>query len=299
MKVILTGSLGNISKPLAIELVNKGHDITVISSNAEKQNDIEALGATAKIGSLEDVSFLTESFTGADAIYCMIPPSYYTNAALNQLEFYQKIGSNYAEAIQKSGVIKVIHLSSTGAHLSKGSGIVLGHHAVENILKELSGVAITHMRPTAFYNNLNNFIQVIKNTGNISANYGAEDKIAWASPIDIASAIAEEIVTPIVGRKIRYVASEELTCNEVAGILGVAIGKPELKWTIISNEQMQSRLEKIGMKPALATGLVEMNSSMHSGEFFQDYYLNKPTSLGKTKLIEFAKDFAKAFNQTK
>ncbi len=296
MKIIITGSLGNISKPLAQQLMQKGHQVTVISSNRNKQNDIEVLGAIAKIGSVEDISFLTETFTGADAIYCMIPPNYHSNAALNQLEFYQKIGSNYAEAIQKSGVNRVVHLSSIGAHLSENTGIILGHHAVENILKEISGVAITHMRPTAFFYNLNSFIPVIKHTGSISANYGEEDKVVWVSPLDIATAIAEEITTSLVGRKVKYVASEELTCTEVANILGAAISKPNLQWTTISNEQMQTRLEKIGLNPSLATGLVEMNASMHSGALFQDYYLNRPTTLGRTKLTEFAKDFAIAFN---
>lgn len=44
MKIVVTGSLGHISKPLTVELAEKGHTITVISSKAEKQKDIEGLG---------------------------------------------------------------------------------------------------------------------------------------------------------------------------------------------------------------------------------------------------------------
>ena len=43
MKIIVTGSLGNISKPLTKELVQKGHTVTVISSKADKQKNIETL----------------------------------------------------------------------------------------------------------------------------------------------------------------------------------------------------------------------------------------------------------------
>ncbi|MGH9359325.1 MAG: NAD-dependent dehydratase, partial [Terriglobia bacterium] len=85
----------------------------------------------------------------------------------------------------------------------------------------------------------------------------------WVSPIDIAAAVAEEITTPLVGRKIRYVASDELTCNEAASILGAAIGKPGLKWRVIPDEQMQSGLIAAGMNPTVAIGMVEMNASMH------------------------------------
>ena len=57
MKIIVTGSLGHISKPLTEELVQKGHAVTVISSKPERQKDIEALGAAAAIGTIDDVEF--------------------------------------------------------------------------------------------------------------------------------------------------------------------------------------------------------------------------------------------------
>jgi len=133
--------------------------------------------------------------------------------------------------------------------------------------------------------------------GLISSNYGAGDKLVWVSPIDIAAAIAEELVTPLVGRKVRYVASDELTGNDTASVLGAAIGKPDLKWTLISDEQMQSGLEGAGMSARNATGLVEMFASQHSGVLTGDYYLNRPTVTGKVKAVDFAKEFAAAYKQ--
>ncbi|MEG3860044.1 NAD(P)H-binding protein [Microcoleus sp. herbarium12] len=296
MKVIVTGSLGNISKPLTKDLVQKGHTVTVISSNEEKQKDIETLGATAAIGSLENVDFLAASFTDADAVYCMVPPNNYFDRNLDLLAYYRRLGNNYAQAIGQSGVKRVVNLSSIGAHLDRGSGILLGARNVEKILNELSSdVAITHIRPTSFYYNLFGYVDTIKSDGFIAANYGADDKIPWVSPIDIAAVIAEEIVTPLVGRKVRYVASEELTGNETARILGAAIGKPDLQWIIITNEQMLSGLEAAGMNPQIAAGLVEMYASLHSGLLAEDYYRNKPAVMGNVKLEDFAKEFAAAF----
>ena len=65
MKITLTGSLGNISKPLAKQLIDAGHQVTIVSSNQDKIADIETLGATAAIGSVADVDFLTKAFTAA------------------------------------------------------------------------------------------------------------------------------------------------------------------------------------------------------------------------------------------
>jgi uncharacterized protein YbjT (DUF2867 family) len=296
MKITITGSLGNISKPLTKELVEKGHNVTVISSKPEKQKDIEALGAIAAIGSMEDVRFLTASFTGADAVYSMIPPNNFFDQNLDLMAYCGRIANNYAQAIRQSGVKRLVHLSSIGAHLDKDSGLILAHRAAESILDNLSDVAVTYMRPVAFYYNLYAFLEGIKKNGVIASNYGAEDRIAWVSPIDIAAAIAEEIATPLAGRKVLYVASDEPSCNEIASTLGAAIGKPDLKWIVITDEQMQSGLESFGLPAQTAAGLVEMNASMHRGELFRDYYLNRPV-LGKVKLTDFAKEFAAAFKQ--
>jgi uncharacterized protein YbjT (DUF2867 family) len=297
MKITITGSLGHISQPLTKELVNQGHSVTVISSKPEKQKDIEAMGAIAAIGSMDDIDFLTAAFTGADAVYCMIPPNFFLDHSLDPTAYCIRIANNYAAAIKRSGVKRVVYLSSVGAHLDKGTGFILGHHYGEGILDKLSDVAITFMRPTAFYYNLYSFTDVIKMTGMIVSNYGAADKAPWVSPIDIAAAVAEEIVTPLTGRKIIYVASEELSCNEIATILGTAIGKPDLKWIVIPDEQMQSALEAAGMPAHLAAGMVELNAGHHSGALSADYYLNRPAKMGKVKLKDFAKEFAAAFAQ--
>ena len=293
MKIIITGSLGNISRPLTIELVEKGHSVTVISSKPEKQKEIESLGGKAAIGTLEDANFLAEVFRGADAVYCMIPPNHFFEP--DPIAYYRRIAGNYKQAIQQSGVKRIVHLSTYGADLEKDTGLILGSHNAEKMLNELSAVAITHMRPAYFYYNLNVFIPVIKNKGCIEANYG-EDKLVMVSPIDIADAVAEEIVKPS-GKKVRYVSSDELTGRQIADILGAAIGKPGLEWVVVSDERMQRHYESNGLPPHIATALVELFASLRSGKLAEDYHRNEPAVKGKVKFREFAKDFAAAFAQ--
>ena len=297
MNIVLTGSLGHISKPLTKILVEKGHSVTVISSKAERQKDIQALGAKAAIGTMEDADFLTTTFKGADAVYCMI--------ALGNTFFDQdfdimadtlKVGNNYRQAIRQSGVKRVVFLSSIGAHTDKGNGILGCYYHIENALNELpQDIAITFMRPAGFYYNLLSFIDTIKAQGIIATNYGGNNKKPWVSTIDIAAAVAEEIINPQPpARKIRYVASDEISSDEIAAILGEAINKPELKWLVISAEQQLNAMLTAGINPQIARGLVEMNSAINSGDLYEDYNRNKPT-LGKVKMTDFAKEFAQAF----
>lgn len=294
MRIILTGTLGNIGKPLTQALIQKGHQVIGIHHIIEKKGEIEALGATAAIGSVEDVDFLTATFAGADLIYTMVPPNYFAEPDIR--EYYRKIGNNYTQAIRHSGVKRVINLSSYGAHLDKGTGNILGAHYVENNLNELADLNITHIRPTYFYYNLLNLIPVIKATGRIYANYGGNQSFEMVSPLDIASAIADEIESTAVHRKVRYVSSDELTGDEIASVLGEAIGKPDLKWIVISDEDSLKGYRDNGLPELLSRNLVEMFSSLQSGKLAEDYRLNKPKELGKVKFTSFVKDFYTVFN---
>ena len=327
MKIIVTGSLGNISKPLTIDLVQKGHQVIVITSKQEKKNEIEALGATAAVGSIEDVAFLTKTFTGADAVYTMMPPFNSKFAELpnfNAREEAKRLCANYVNAIKASGVKRIVHLSSIGAHLEKGNGVLAFHFYAEQTFKQLAAdIAITFMRPVGFYYNLYDFMDIIKGQGFLKgfvgkimtlrfyglkgliqgkkglilSNYGAEDKMPWVSPLDIAAAISEELELAATGIKIRYVASEELTCNQIATIIGEAIGKPYLKWGTISDKQMMSGLKQFKVPLDVANDITEMNASMRNGGIlFNDYYKNKPVP-GKVKMKDFAKEFAVVYNQ--
>ncbi|KQS26863.1 NAD(P)H-binding protein [Dyadobacter sp. Leaf189] len=298
MKIVLTGSLGHISKPLAGTLIGNGHEVTVISSSPERQQQIEELGAKAAIGTFEDVEFLAKTFTGADAVYTMVAAHSYLSKDLDLIGFYKQLGQNYAEAIQHAGVKRVVNLSTFGAHLAEGNGILVGAYHVEQTLNALpADVSITHMRPVSFYYNLYGYVPMIKATGGIYVNYGGDSMIPWVSPFDIADAVAEELQSGFTGRNVRYVASEELTGDETARILAAALGKPDLKWVVISSEESLNNLTSVGMNPAIAAGLVEMYGALYSGLLGEDYVKNRPASMGKVKLADFAQEFAGAFRE--
>jgi len=300
MKIILTGSLGHIGRPLTQQLVQKGHDVTVISSSPERQAAIEDLGASAVIGSVEDASFITDAFKNADAVYCMIPPSGFYNPEIDTTEYYQNIVHNYTQAIQQSNIKRVVTLSGADAYLDEESNGILGiYHGVEEIFNaRISDASITFVRAVSFYTNLYGLIPMIKKRGVIATNYGGDDKKPWVSPLDIAAVIAEEITSQQPGEgKVRYVASQEISCNEIASILGEAIGKPDLEWKLIQDEEVFNSLTDTGMSPYTARIFVETQKSLQNGKIFADYYRNSPT-LGNIKMNNFAKEFADKFKVT-
>ncbi|HEV2482225.1 MAG TPA: NAD(P)H-binding protein [Puia sp.] len=256
---------------------------------------MEALGATAAIGTLQDAGFLRRVFEGADAVYLMIPPSY--TGVTDVRAYYGEIGGKYVEAIRETGVERVVFLSSMGAELDKGTGVVLGVHDVEGLLDGISGVRITHLRPGYFYYNLYNYVGQIKGLGLITDNFGGEDKLVLVPPGDIAAAAAEELVVAGAVGRIRYIASDEGEASAIARALGDAIGKPGLKWEVCSYAQRLEALQKFGVPPAFAESLVEMNASVHAGTLYRQYISLALPPTGKVRLEDFLIEFAAAYKQ--
>jgi uncharacterized protein YbjT (DUF2867 family) len=298
MKVVLTGSLGHISKPLAIQLIKQGHTVTVISSKIGRKEEVESIGATPAIGTMHDVEFLSKTFTGADVVYLMeaVGAHRFFDKDLDMFGEIVKIATSYKIAVHNSGVKKVVHLSSVGAHTDEGVGMLSFHYDAENILKELpADVSIKFMRPVGFYYNMLAFIPTIKRTGSIIQNYGGDEREPWVATVDIASTIAEEMEKPFNGRTVRYIASEELSPNEIAKIIGDAISKPDLKWQVIPDEQILNSLLSLGMNPQAAKGLTDMNASRRNSVLYEDYFRNRP-QLGKTKVSDYMKEFKAAYD---
>jgi uncharacterized protein YbjT (DUF2867 family) len=296
MNYVITGSLGHISKPVIQKLKEAGHTITVITSNQDRVKDIEALGAKAAIGSVEDAAFVAKSFAGADAVYLMIPPNWTLTGGW--LEYQQKVVHNYIDAIKTSGVKNVVLLSSVGAHMRKGSGPVDGLGYAEEKLGELKDVNVKMLRPAYFFYNLFGMAGMIKHMNILGSNFGSTDeKLAMVHTNDIADVVSEELLgLKFKGHTIRYIASDERHPEEIAEVLSKAVGKPGTPWVEFTDDQALQGMLQNNLPKTIADGYVELGMGIRSGKVQEDYWKNRPTQLGKVKLEDFAKEFVGVCN---
>ena len=279
----------------------------VVTSQATRRAEIEAMGASAAIGDLGDGDFLKATFAQADAAYCMVP--LVVSGQGDSSEAMRTVAGNYRAAIESAQVRKVVLLSGWAADL-------LSTGNLESVFDGLMKTSFTILRPASFYSNFFSSLDLIRGKGILGTflalrHYGwgflvgrrgllmgilgGDDRTVFVSPLDIAEAAAEELTTPPQpGVTIRYVGSDEMTCNEAAALLGRAIGKPYLKWVRISDRQMRQGLKMAGIPGPLAELLVEMQSLMHRGLPLRNFHANRPR-LGRIKLTDFAQEFASAY----
>lgn len=291
---VITGAAGNISAPIVKELLKKGHKVTVVGRTAANLEPLTQLGATAAIGSLEDLVFLTKTFTGADAVYTMVPPKW---DPTDWKKHIGQIGANFAAAIKTAGVKYVVNLSSVGAHLPEGCGPVSGLYRVEQALNELKDVNVLHLRPSYFYQNLFANLGLIKQAGIMGSNFSTDEgRFPIVDPSDIAAVATEALLAlDFKGHTYRYIASEETGTDAIAKAIGANIGKNDLPWVTFTDEQALGGMIQAGLHPEVAKNYTEMGAALNSGIMLEDYWKNKPATLGKVKLNDFAAQFAHAY----
>jgi uncharacterized protein YbjT (DUF2867 family) len=294
MNYAITGSTGHISLPVIKQLVAAGHSVKVITSNANRAHEIEALGATAAVGPVQNAEFLKQAFAGADAVYTMVPPMW---QPVNWKAEIGAVGKNYAEAIKANQVKWVVNLSSIGAHLPDGCGPVSGLYLVEQALNELTNTNVLHVRPGYFFNNLLANIGLIRQTGILGSNNGPDTRYILSDTNDIAKVIGEALLhTDFKGHSVKYTSSDERTAKEIATVIGAAIGKPELLWVEFTDEQSLAGMLGAGLSQEIAANYTQMGAALRQGKMQEDYIARQVQPTGAVKLEDFANTFAVAYN---
>ncbi len=292
--LVITGATGKTGSKLAEILLEKGHKIRVIGRDAGKLKAFTQKGAEAAVGDVADKTFLTKAFSGAEAVYALIPP----NLGVADFRAYQaKIGENIVAAIKASGVKYVVNLSSQGADLSDGTGPIKGLHDQEQRLNKLKGVNVLHLRPTYFMENLLMNIDMIKKMNIMGSAVRGDVKFAMIATKDIAAYAADRLVKrDFSGKSVADLLGErDLSLNDAAAIIGTKLGKPDLAYMAFPYEDAEKGMVAMGLTPDMSRLYVEMSKALNDGLFAVNIPRTKQNTT-KTAFETFADHFAAVFH---
>lgn len=291
---VLLGANGNITSKATRLLLAQGKRARVVGRNAQRLQPLREAGADIAIGDAADARFLAQAMRGAEAVFTMLPPNY---TAADPLAEYARIGAAVAQAIAASGVVRVVNLSSTGAHLPAGTGPIAALHAQETRLNALAGVSTLHLRPGYFYENHLSAIATIRALGVYADLTDSDVPIPSIATSDIATIVARELTQPrsTDGHQVLHLhGPRSYTQREAAALLGRAIGRPELKHVKADAAQVKAAMTRQGISPAIAALLEEMSDAFGRPEFGAGVETG-PTEVTPTTLERFGPTFAAAY----
>ncbi|MDA8141428.1 MAG: NmrA family NAD(P)-binding protein [Desulfobacteraceae bacterium] len=262
--IVITGATGNIGSKITQNLLDKGQKVLCIARNADKLIQFTDRGAQAATISLAQTDLLAQAFSGAEAVFAMIPPNY---TAPDFLAYQEMIGTSLVKAIKQSGVKYVVNLSSLGAHLPDLTGPIKGLHAQEQRLNQIEDVHVLHLRPTYFMENTLVNVDLIKNQNIMGSAIRGDVQLPMIATQDIAAAAAQHLTKKdFSGKSIVHLLGErDLSLDEAAQIIGRKIDKPDLKYIQFSYADTQQALLGMGFSADVAKLFIEMAKAFNEG----------------------------------
>ena len=260
----ITGATGNTGSVIAEKLLARDEKVRVIGRDGGRLARFVQKGAEAFVADLTDAASLTKALSGAKAVYAMIPP----NLAAPDVRAYQeRVSDALAAAIKNAGVGYAVVLSSVGADKPEKTGPVVGLHNLEQKLNRINSLQALYLRAGYFMENLLPQIGVIQNFRVMGGPLRGDLAVAMIATRDIGAAAAEALLKLNFSAKQtrELLGQRDLTYQQLASIIGKAIGKPNLSYTQFAPGQIRPALLQSGMSSSMADLLLEMSEALNSG----------------------------------
>lgn len=262
---VVMGASGNTGHVVATNLLARGQKVRVIGRNSARLQALASKGMETFIADVSDAGALGKAFDGADSAYVMIPPNI---TSKDPLAYSNRVSDAIARAVQGAGTKNVVALSSIGAELASGNGPVIGLHHLEQKLNKIGSANVFYLRCGYFMENTLPQVNAIRQMGVVAGPLRPDLKIPLIATRDIGAMAADILLHPTIhGKQTRELLGQgDLSYNEVASIIGKAIGKADLKYVQVPDDQFRDTLVQTGMLEPMANLLLEMTQALNSGK---------------------------------
>lgn len=261
---VITGATGNTGHIITKELLSKGQKVRAIGRSAERLQALVALGAEPFVADVRDQQALTKAFTGARAVYAMIPPDVTSPDFRGEQD---RTSDALAAALTATKVPYAVSLSSIGADKPDKTGPVVSLHNLEQKLNQISGLTVLHLRPGYFMENTLGQVGAIQAGGMTAGPLPPDLKLTMIATRDIGAVAAEELLNLNFKQKQtrELLGQRDLDMTEATAIIGEAIGRPEVAYVRLPDEQFRQALTSFGMSENFANLILEMSAALASG----------------------------------
>ncbi|HEU4415850.1 MAG TPA: NmrA family NAD(P)-binding protein [Candidatus Angelobacter sp.] len=261
---VVTGATGNTGHVVASQLLDQQKSVRVIGRSRDRLQALVDRGAEAFVADLTDQAALTKAFTGAEGVYAMIPPS------MTSQDFrrdQRRVSDAIAGALEQAGVKHAVILSSVGADKPSGTGPVAGLHELEEVVNQIAGLNVVHLRAGYFMENTLGQPGAIQAMGKAAGPLRGDLKLPMITTKDAGQTVAEFLLAlDFTGKQARELLGQrDLGMDEATAIIGKTIEKPDLKYVQLPNEQMQPIFIQMGMSPNVTSLILEMAEALNSG----------------------------------
>lgn len=260
--LVMMGTTGQVGGAALEALKQRGRAVRTITRDTERARHLGGPGIEIVQGEATDTASLVAAFQGAKAAFVMLVPSM---QAADVLAESRAAAQSIASAIRTAAVPHVVALSSAGAHLAEGNGIVQTLHDFE---QGLAGVApsLTFLRPGDFMENWAAMLPAAREAGVLpSAKLPLDTPGETVSAVDVGRTVAELLLDPRPGTHIvNLTGPRDYSPADAAAVLSALLGKPVMA-VPSSRDETIAALQVSGASADYAAKLADLTDAVNAG----------------------------------
>ncbi|MFI6922204.1 NAD(P)H-binding protein [Nonomuraea spiralis] len=265
--IVITAPTGNIGRRLLSLLVEAapahGEEVRVVVRDPARLPEAVRGRVEVITGSHGDAATVERAFTGADAVFWLVPP----DASATPDEAFSGFTRPAARAFAALGVGHVVGVSALGrgTPLADRAGLVTASLAMDDLIAG-SGVAYRALACPSFYENLLEEAGSIREDGVFTDTVAADRPAPLVAVADIAAAAAGLLLdrswtgvgsVPVLG-------PQDLSPDDLARIMTEELGRP-VRYRRRPLDELRSTLLGYGLDEVFVEGIVDMKRAKDQG----------------------------------
>lgn len=256
---VIMGVTGQVGGAALESLKQRGIALRAVARDPARA---EGLGIETVRADASDTESLVTAFAGAEAAFVMLVPPYQAQDVLDES---RAMARSIAAAVRTARVPHVVALSSVGAHLSEGNGIVRVLHDFE---AALAGAApsLVFLRPGEFLENWAAMLPAVREAGVLpSGKLALDQRHEAVSVLDVGRVAADLLLDPRPGTRIVDLAGPApWSARDAAVALSRLLGKPVTP-VPSSRDQSVAALVAAGLGADYAEKLADLDEAINAG----------------------------------
>ena len=262
--IVITAPTGDIGHQVLENVLKSGEPIRVITRDPSRLSAHTHGRVEVVQGSHSDTGVVSEAFSGADAVFWLVPPD---PRAKSVKAAYVDFTRPACEAFKIQGVKRVVGISALGrgTAMAEKAGLVTASLAMDDLIAS-TGVSFRALTMPSFIDNIARQTQTIKNQGVFFSPISGGRKFPACTTSDIAVTAARLLLDPSWHGQghVAVLGPEDLSFNDMARIMSEVLGKP-VRFQQIPFEAYKARFIEFGMSEAMAQGMTDMAAAKNEG----------------------------------
>lgn len=259
---VVFGANGRTGSAAALALLDAGAPVRVVLRDRAQADAWRRRGATIAFADVTDLATTLAALEGAAGAYLLGPQEYGRDDLFERAD---RIAAVYAEAVRRTGVGKVVALSSIGADRDSATGWIAMNRQLEQHLGTLDQ-SVAFIRAAYFMENWAPMIATAVQRGRLASFLAPSDRLLpMVAAADVGRTAATLLLTNWTGKRIVDLGGpRSYSPTNVAKCLSDRLDRP-VAVDVLSESQWPEALRTAGFSAAGLRGFIEMTRSLNSG----------------------------------